>query len=150
MEVNTEGRFCRLEPTNYSTNTCIDGLFINNNHVNNANTHGISFSANFVECNNNYVRGCGKMGIFAFGCSQSNITNNIIIDCGSNNVTNRNFAIGIGHNPNFRTWRVNCANNVCRDIAVFGGTDSAYVHDNIAKIVEIDNPSYVNNNNHDM
>ena len=150
MEVNTEGRFCRLEPTNHSTNACVDGLFINNNHVNNANTHGITFSANFVECNNNYVRGCGKIGIFAYGCSQSNITNNIVIDCGSNNVDLRKFDMGIGHNPDFRTWRVNCANNVCRDIAVFGGTDSAYVHDNIAKIVEIDNPTYVNNNNHDM
>ena len=150
MGVNTEGRFCRFEATNSSNKTCINGLFINNNHVNNANTHGITFTANFVECNNNFVRGCGKIGIFAYGCVLGNIMNNIVEGCGKNNVTNRNFAIAIGDNSAFNVWRINCANNTCYNIGVFGGTTSTYVHDNIAKVVEINNPSYVNNNNHDI
>lgn len=150
MEVNTEGRFCRLEATNSSTKTCVNGLFINNNHINNANTHGITFTANYVECNNNYVSGCGKIGIFAYGCSQGNIMNNIIADCGKNNVSNRNFAIGIGDNGAFSVWRINCANNICLDICVFGGVGSTYVHDNIGKIVSINNSIFVNNNNHDI
>ncbi|WP_291626000.1 hypothetical protein [Clostridium sp.] len=150
MGVNTEGRFCRFEATNSSSKYCINGLFINNNHINNANTHGITFTANFVECNNNFIRGCGKIGIFAYGCSQGVIMNNVIADCGSNNVTNRNFAIAIGDNGSFPVWRISCANNVCYNIAVFGGTTSTYVHDNIGKVVEINNPSYVNNNNHDV
>ena len=150
MGVNAEGRFCRLEATNSSIKTCINGLFINNNHINNANTHGITFTANFVECNNNFVRGCGKMGIFAYGCNQGNIMNNVIADCGKSNATNRNFSIGIGDNGGFNVWRINCANNTCYNIGVFGGTTSTYVHDNIAKVVEINNPSYVNNNNHDI
>ena len=148
--VNTECRFCRFEATNSSTRACINGLFINNNHINNANTHGITFTANFVECNNNFVRGCGKIGIFAYGCSQGTIMNNVIADCGKSNVTNRNFAIAIGDNASFPVWRISCANNVCYNIAVFGGTTSTYVHDNIAKVVEINNPSYINNNNHDI
>lgn len=150
MGVNTESRFCRFEATNSSTRACINGLFINNNHINNANTHGITFTANFVECNNNFVRGCGKIGIFAYGCSQGVIMNNVIADCGSSNVANRNFAIAIGDNGGFDVWRINCANNTCFNIGVFGGTTSTYVHDNIAKVVEINNPSYVNNNNHDI
>ena len=76
--------------------------------------------------------------------------NNVIADCGSNNVTNRNFAIAIGDNSAFPVWRINCANNTCFNIGVFGGTTSTYVHDNIARVVEINNPSYVNNNNHDI
>ena len=150
MGVNTEGRFCRLEATNPSIRNCINGLFINNNHVNNANTHGITFTANFVECNNNFVRGCGKIGIFAYGGSQAVIMNNVIADCGKNGVTNRNFAIGIGDNGAYSVWRVNCANNICLDICVFGGVGSTYVHDNISKVVSINNPSFVNNNNHDI
>ena len=150
MGVNTEGRFCRLEATNPSIRNCINGLFINNNHVNNANTHGITFTANFVECNNNFVRGCGKIGIFAYGGSQAVIINNVIADCGKNGVTNRNFAIGIGDNGAYSVWRVNCANNICLDICVFGGVGSTYVHDNISKVVSINNPSFVNNNNHDI
>ena len=149
MEVNTEGRFCRFEATNSSTKNCINGLFINNNHVNNANTHGITFTANFVECNNNFVSDCGKIGIFAYGCSQGNIMNNIISGCGKNNVTNRNFAIGIGDSA-FGVWRVNCANNNCLDICVFGGVGSTYVHDNISQVHAINNPSFVNNNNYDI
>ena len=150
MGVNTEGRFCRFEATNSSTRACINGLFINNNHVSNANTHGITFTANFVECNNNFVRGCGKIGIFAYGGTQAVIMNNVIADCGKSNVTNRNFAIAIGDNSSYPVWRFSCANNICYNIAVFGGTTSTYVHDNIAKVVEINNPSYVNNNNHDI
>ena len=150
MEINTEGRFCRFESTNPSIRNCINGLFINNNHVSNANTHGITFTANFVECNNNFVRGCGKIGIFAYGGTQAVIMNNVIGDCGKSNVTNRNFAIAIGDNSSYPVWRINCANNICFNIAVFGGTTSTYVHDNIAKVVEINNPSYVNNNNHDI
>ena len=150
MGVNTEGRFCRFEATNPSIRNCINGLFINNNHVNNANTHGITFTANFVECNNNFVRGCGKIGIFAYGGTQAVIMNNVIADCGKNNVTNRNFAIAIGDNSSYPVWRISCANNICFNIAVFGGTTSTYVHDNIAKVVEINNPSYINNNNHDI
>ena len=150
MGVNTEGRFCRFEATNPSIRNCINGLFINNNHVNNANTHGITFTANFVECNNNFVRGCGKIGIFAYGGTQAVIMNNVIGDCGKSNATNRNFAIAIGDNSSYPVWRFSCANNICFNIAVFGGTTSTYVHDNIAKVVEINNPSYVNNNNHDI
>ena len=150
MGVNTEGRFCRFEATNPSTRACINGLFINNNHVNNANTHGITFTANFVECNNNFVRGCGKIGIFAYGGTQGTIMNNVIADCGKSNATNRNFAIAIGDNGSYPVWRISCANNICFNIAVFGGTTSTYVHDNIARVVEINNPSYVNNNNHDI
>ena len=150
MGVNTEGRFCRFEATNSSVRNCINGLFINNNHVNNANTHGITFTANFVECNNNFVRGCGKIGIFAYGGTQAVIMNNVIADCGKSNATNRNFAIAIGDNSSYPVWRISCANNICYNIAVFGGTTSTYVHDNIAKVVEINNPSYVNNNNHDI
>ena len=150
MGVNTEGRFCRFEATNSSIRNCINGLFINNNHVNNANTHGITFTANFVECNNNFVRGCGKIGIFGYGGTQAVIMNNVIADCGKSNVTNRNFAIAIGDNSSYPVWRFSCANNICYNIAVFGGTTSTYVHDNIAKVVEINNPSYVNNNNHDI
>ena len=150
MGVNTEGRFCRFEATNPSIRNCINGLFINNNHVNNANTHGITFTANFVECNNNFVLGCGKIGIFAYGCNLGNITNNVVERCGTNNVANRNSGIAIGDNSGFNVWRINCANNICYDIAVFGGTTSTYVHDNIARIVEVNNPSYVNNNNHEI
>ena len=149
MEVNAESRFCRIEATNSSTKACIHGLFINNNHVNNANTHGITFTANFVECNNNFVRGCGKIGIFAYGCSQGNIMNNVVSGCGKNNVTNRNFAIGIGDSA-FGVWRINCANNICLDICVFGGVGSTYVHDNISQVHAINNPSFVNNNNYDI
>ena len=150
MGVNTEGRFCRFEATNPSIRNCINGLFINNNHVSNANTHGITFTANFVECNNNFVRGCGKIGIFGYGGSQAVIMNNVIADCGKSNAANRNFAIAIGDNSSYPVWRFSCANNVCYNIAVFGGTTSTYVHDNIAKVVEINNPSYINNNNHDI
>lgn len=150
MGTNTEGRFCRLETTNYSTNACIDGLFINNNHVNNANTHGITFSANFVQCNGNFVRGCGKIGIFAYGGTKGNITNNIVADCGKNNVSNRNFSIAIGDNSAFHVWRFNCGNNVCDTIGMFGGTDAAYVHDNVGKIVEINNPAYTNVDNYNI
>ena len=150
MGVNTEGRFCRFEATNPSIRNCINGLFINNNHVSNANTHGITFTANFVECNNNFVRGCGKIGIFGYGGSQAVIMNNVIADCGKSNAANRNFAIAIGDNSSYPVWRFSCANNVCYNIAVFGGTTSSYVHDNIAKVVEINNPSYINNNNHDI
>ena len=150
MGINAEGRFCRFEATNSSTRNCIYGLFINNNHVNNANTHGITFTANFVECNNNFVRGCGKIGIFAYGGTQAVIMNNVIADCGKSNATNRNFAIAIGDNSSYPVWRISCANNICFNIAVFGGTTSTYVHDNIARVVEINNPSYINNNNHDI
>ena len=149
MEVNAEGRFCRIEATNSSIKTCINGLFINNNHISNANTHGITFTANFVECNNNFVNDCGKIGIFAYGCSQGNIMNNVISGCGKNNVTNRNFAIGIGDSA-FGVWRINCANNICLDICVFGGVGSTYVHDNISQVHAINNPSFVNNNNYDI
>ena len=151
MGVNTEGRFSSLESTNPSDqNCCINGLFINNNHVNNANTHGITFTANFVQCNNNFVRGCGKIGIFAYGGTKGNITNNVIADCGRNNVSNRNFSIAIGDNRGFHVWRFNCGNNVCDTIGMFGGTDAAYVHDNIGRIVEINSPFYTNVNNYDI
>ena len=96
------------------------------------------------------VRGCGKIGIFAYGGTQAVIMNNVIADCGKSNATNRNFAIAIGDNSSYPVWRISCANNICYNIAVFGGTTSTYVHDNIAKVVEINNPSYVNNNNHDI
>lgn len=150
MGVNTEGRFCRFEATNSSTRACINGLFINNNHINNANTHGITFTANFVECNNNFVRGCGKIGIFAYGGIKGNIMNNVIADCGRNNVSNRNFSIAIGDNNAIHIWRFNCGNNTCDTIGMFGGTDAAYVHDNIGKIVDINSPFYTKANNYDI
>ena len=151
MQVNTEGRFSRLESTNSSNqNCCINGLFINNNRVNNANTHGITFTANFVECNNNFVSDCGKIGIFAYGGTKANITNNVVADCGKSNVSNRNFFIAIGDNNASPAWRINCANNICDTIGVFGGISTAYVHDNVARIVEINNPNYINNNNHEL
>ena len=150
MEANTEGRFCWFEPTDPSNKSCVNGLFINNNHVNNANTHGITFTANFVQCNNNFVRGCGKMGIFAYGGTKGCITNNVIADCGKNGVANRDFSIGIGDNGSFHVWRFNCGNNVCDTIGMFGGTDAAYVHDNIARIVEINDPAYTNVDNYDI
>ena len=151
MQVNTEGRFSRLESTNSSNqNCCINGLFINNNRVNNANTHGITFTANFVQCNNNFVKGCGKIGIFVYGGTKANITNNVVADCGISNVSNRNFYIAIGDNNASPAWRINCANNICDTIGVFGGISTAYVHDNVARIVEINNPNYINNNNHEL
>lgn len=149
MGVNAEGRFCRLEATNSSTKACINGLVITNNHIDEANTHGITFTANFVVCNNNFVRGCGKIGIFAYGCSQGTIMNNVIADCGTSGAGNRNFSIGIGDSE-FGVWRINCGNNICYDIALFGGVGSTYVHDNIAKIITINNPSFINENNHDI
>lgn len=149
MGVNAEGRFCRLEATNSSTKACINGLVITNNHIDEANTHGITFTANFVVCNNNFVRGCGKIGIFAYGCSQGTIMNNVIADCGTSGAGNRNFSIGIGDSE-FGVWRINCGNNICYDIALFGGVGSTYVHDNIAKIIAINNPSFINENNHDI
>lgn len=149
MGVNAEGRFCRLEATNSSTKACINGLIITNNHINNANTHGITFTANFVVCNNNFVRGCGKIGIFAYGCSQGTIMNNVIADCGTSGAANRNFGIGIGDSQ-FGIWRINCGNNICYDIALFGGVGSTYVHDNIARIVSINSPSFINENNHEI
>ena len=149
MGINSEGRFCRLEATNSSTKACINGLVITNNHIDEANTHGITFTANFVVCNNNFVRGCGKIGIFAYGCSQGTIMNNVISDCGTSGAGNRNFGIAIGDSE-FGVWRINCGNNICYDIALFGGVGSTYVHDNIGKIVTINNPSFVNNNNHDI
>lgn len=149
MGVNAEGRFCRLEATNSSTKACINGLVITNNHIDEANTHGITFTANFVVCNNNFVRGCGKIGIFAYGCSQGTIMNNVIADCGTSGAGNRNFSIGIGDSE-FGVWRINCGNNICYDIALFGGVGSTYVHDNIAKIIIINNPSFINENNHDI
>ena len=90
------------------------------------------------------------MGIFAYGGTKGNITNNVIADCGKNNVPNRNFSIGIGDNGSFHVWRFNCGNNVCDTIGVFGGTDAAYVHDNVARIVEINNPSYTDVDNYDI
>ena len=150
MGVNTEGRFTSLELTNSSNKSCINGLFINNNHVNNANTHGITFTANFVQCNNNFVRGCGKIGIFAYGGTKGNITNNVIADCGRNNVSNRNFSIAIGDNNAFHIWRFKCGNNTCDTIGMFGGTDAAYVHDNIGRIVDINSPFYTKANNYDI
>lgn len=149
MGVNAEGRFCRLEATNSSTKACINGLVITNNHINNANTHGITFTANFVVCNNNFVRGCGKIGIFAYGCSQGTIMNNVIADCGTSGAGNRNFSIGIGDSE-FGVWRINCGNNICYDICLFGGVGSTYVHDNIGKIITINSPSFINENNHDI
>lgn len=149
MGVNAEGRFCRLEATNSSTKACINGLVITNNHIDEANTHGITFTANFVVCNNNFVRGCGKIGIFAYGCSQGTIMNNVIADCGTSGAGNRNFSIGIGDSE-FGVWRINCGNNICYDIALFGGVGSTYVHDNIAKIITINSPSFINENNHDI
>lgn len=149
MGVNAEGRFCRLEATNSSTKACINGLVITNNHIDEANTHGITFTANFVVCNNNFVRGCGKIGIFAYGCSQGTIMNNVVSDCGTSGSANRNFGIAIGDSE-FGVWRINCGNNICYDIALFGGVGSTYVHDNICKIVTINNPSFVNNNNHEI
>lgn len=149
MGVNAEGRFCRLEATNSSTKACINGLVITNNHIDEANTHGITFTANFVVCNNNFVRGCGKIGIFAYGCSQGTIMNNVISDCGTNGAVNRNFGIAIGDSE-FGVWRINCGNNICYDICVFGGVGSTYVHDNIGRIVTINNPSFINENNHEI
>ena len=147
---NLESGFCKLELLNSSTQTCINGLHINHNHVNNANSHGISFSANFVECNNNFIRGCGKLGIFCYGCSQGAIMNNIIADCGMYGISNRKYSIGIGDNGAKNVWKVSCGNNVCVDIALYGAVSSTYVHDNIARIIEINGPVYVNSNNHDI
>ena len=147
---NTEGRFLRMEATN-GRELCCNGLVITGNHINNANTHGITFTANFITCSNNFVRGCGKIGIFAYGCSQGIISSNVMGDNGKYGVSNRDYGIMLGDNANKSTWRVIISNNVCHTLGVYGSNvGSSLVMGNISTVIKVNNPSFVDVNNYNI
>lgn len=71
----TEGRFMKIGDR-YKTNDPINVLHVWNNHITKANRHGIGFTADFVQINNNTFYKCGGNGIYCWGGFHINVNNN--------------------------------------------------------------------------
>ena len=70
-----EGRFMKIGDK-YKANDPINVLHVWNNHITKANRHGIGFTADFVQINNNTFYKCGGNGIYCWGGFHINVNNN--------------------------------------------------------------------------
>ena len=70
-----EGRFMRIADK-YKGNDPINVLHVWNNHITKAYRHGIGFTADFVQINNNTFYKCGGNGIYCWGGFHINVNNN--------------------------------------------------------------------------
>lgn len=85
------------------------GFIISNNNIKNCHHHGIAGTVNKCVVTNNIIETCGRAGIYAYGGSSWNISNNRISDC---NKHSANYAeIMIGVNPSTATTSCIVSNN---------------------------------------
>lgn len=140
-EKDKENRFIRIEAlrddgSNYQV---VSNVKITNNKISNCNSHGIGVFGNFIDCVNNTITDCGKIGIFFYCVWAGKINNNTCQGNGTYNQGWRNYDIAVGgYDGSRQSWNIAIVGNLCESICGLNGCPaSAYCMGNSCDCINV-------------